>query len=405
MRSTSLTSALALTFGVGVLAPALPAAAAATPAPATTVAPAAAPAATSSAKALSRLKPGTVLRSSPMKLAPELAAVGTGRRISYVSTAIDGRHIVVSGAVLTPRKRTEKPGRRDTVAWAHGTEGIADRCAPSRSPILESDPTYLVYSRTVAGYLRRGWTVAATDYEGLGTPGPHPYLNGESEARGVIDSVRAARNLDRSLSKEWVASGHSQGGQAALWAGEAARYAKGLRLQGVVGMAAASELDAIAPFAVGTLSNGYLVIALYGLAAVDPTVRPEEILAAPAKERLAALEGCYADIIGGFADLTAEQLLVGGELRADLLAKFAAQSAAQKPGTAPVLLVQGTADQSVPEFITDIVAGKYCALGTTVAVKKYEGVNHDDIPVASGPDVHRWIADRFAHKRAPSTCS
>jgi hypothetical protein len=35
----------------------------------------------------------------------------------------------------------------------------------------------------------------ATDYPGLGTPGVHAYLMGESEGRAVLDSVRAARNL------------------------------------------------------------------------------------------------------------------------------------------------------------------------------------------------------------------
>ncbi|GLX99487.1 hypothetical protein Hesp01_74370 [Herbidospora sp. NBRC 101105] len=36
--------------------------------------------------------------------------------------------------------------------------------------------------------------MVATEYEGLGTPGPHPYLHGASEAYGVIDMVRAARS-------------------------------------------------------------------------------------------------------------------------------------------------------------------------------------------------------------------
>jgi hypothetical protein len=42
--------------------------------------------------------------------------------------------------------------------------------------------------------------VVQTDYEGLGTPGTHPYLNGPSEGRRVLDMVRAARRLDGSLS-------------------------------------------------------------------------------------------------------------------------------------------------------------------------------------------------------------
>ena len=40
-----------------------------------------------------------------------------------------------------------------------------------------------------------GYVLAATDYQGLGTPGPHPYLVGAAEAMNALDSVRAARNL------------------------------------------------------------------------------------------------------------------------------------------------------------------------------------------------------------------
>ena len=124
------------------------------------------------------------------------------------------RHIVVTGAILTPRKQTRS--EKDVIAWAHGTEGLADACAPSRFTTLSSDPTFPLYATTVKSFLDQGWTVAATDYAGLGSPGPHPYLIGNSEGRAIIDSVRAARQLDVSLSYNWVAIGHSQGGQGAL---------------------------------------------------------------------------------------------------------------------------------------------------------------------------------------------
>ncbi len=66
--------------------------------------------------------------------------------------------------------------------------------------------------------IEQGAVVAATDYPGLGTAGPHPYLVGDSEARAVIDSVRAAHSLpgvgDGNSFAVW---GHSQGGQASLY--------------------------------------------------------------------------------------------------------------------------------------------------------------------------------------------
>ena len=47
--------------------------------------------------------------------------------------------------------------------------------------------------------LTSGWpeayAVVQTDYEGLGTPGSHPYLVMDSEARDAVDMVRAARQV------------------------------------------------------------------------------------------------------------------------------------------------------------------------------------------------------------------
>jgi acetyl esterase/lipase len=96
----------------------------------------------------------------------------------------------------------------------------------------------------LADILAKGYVVVATDYPGLGTPGIHPYLIGISEARAVLDSVRAARNLPHTgASNRFAVWGHSQGGHAALYTGElAASYAPELRLVGVAAAAPATYL-------------------------------------------------------------------------------------------------------------------------------------------------------------------
>ena len=92
--------------------------------------------------------------------------------------------------------------------------------------------------------IEQGAVVAATDYPGLGTPGPHPYLVGDSEARAVIDSVRAARSLPNVGSgNSFAVWGHSQGGQASLYTGLIAKtYAPELNLVGVAAAAPATSL-------------------------------------------------------------------------------------------------------------------------------------------------------------------
>ena len=352
-------------------------------------------------------KPGTIVTSEPMELAPNLAAVATGKRITYVSSDPSGSPIVVSGAVLTPRPHIVQAHPDEAgkiVAWAHGTMGLADVCAPSRTDHLDL-PGFDDYSATAVGYLSQGWTVTATDYAGLGTPGLHPYIVGDSEGRAVIDSVRAARRLNPDVSDKWVVSGHSQGGQAAVFASELAdTYGKGLHLRGTVALAPASNLDLITPALAGTPLQGYLVMAIYGLSAVDPTVHPEQILAQPALDRVGVLEsGCFGEL-AAFADLAADELLVGGQLSDTLVAKFADSNPGAEPGNAPLLLVQGVDDDTIPFDLTEYLASQLCAFDQPVQLAEYPGAGHVDVLTASQADVIEYIDARFDREPAPSTC-
>ena len=108
----------------------------------------------------------------------------------YRSTAIDGKRVAVSGDVAVPKGKAPKGGW-PVITWAHGTVGIADACAPSK---IGTQANY--DSPLLNRWLKAGYAVVRTDYEGLGTPGPHPYLIGVSEGRSTLDMVRAARKLD-----------------------------------------------------------------------------------------------------------------------------------------------------------------------------------------------------------------
>jgi pimeloyl-ACP methyl ester carboxylesterase len=284
--------------------------------------------------------------------------------------------------------------------------GLADHCAPSRTDHLDL-PDFDDYSTTVASYLSQGWTVTATDYPGLGTPGLHPYVTGRSEGRSVIDSVRAARKLDPTLSDKWVVSGHSQGGQAAIFASELAEtYGKGLHLRGTVALAPASNLDLIVPALVGTPVQGYLVMAIYGLSALDSTVHPDEILAQPALDRVGVLEsGCFGEVIAAFADLTADDLLVGGQVSDALVAKFAEGNPAQVAANSPVMLVQGLDDDTIPTDLTQYLQSQLCGFDQPVQLTEYPGVGHVDVLAASQGDVIDYITARFKKEPAPSNCS
>jgi pimeloyl-ACP methyl ester carboxylesterase len=336
--------------------------------------------------------PGTVLSAKAATLPTELASLGTAKRVEYVTTDVFGRTTSATGLVITPT--TSKKNR--TVAWAHGTTGLADQCAPSANQAV----FWPEARAAIAELLKRGWTVAAPDYAGLGTPQPHPYLIGYSEARAVIDSVKAARNLDGKLSNQYVIDGHSQGGQAALFASQLApTYDGSLVLRGTVGIAPVSNVDLIAPYIPGTPNQGYLVMGLYGLATVDSTFNPFSVLAAPAQQQTTVLQsGCLNEILSAYSTLSATDLVNGGMLPQSVIDRLAQwDNPAQSAPSAPILIVQGTADDAVPY---DITAGPLLdelhAYSQPVDFVAIDGATHDGAVFDSVTTVADWIAGKFS---------
>ncbi|WP_344499534.1 lipase family protein [Streptomyces enissocaesilis] len=193
---------------------------------------------------------GEVIWSRPLAGPAALEEAARNELVLYRSEAVDGTPIAVSGVIALPQG--EPPtGGFPIVSWAHGTLGLADEGAPTRDgeDIARSLPEHHLINQAphalLNAFLARGWAVAMTDYEGLGTPGVHPYLLGQSEARGVLDIARAARGLHPEISERLAVVGHSQGGQAALFAAHhAPEWTPELDLRAVVALAPASHVTA-----------------------------------------------------------------------------------------------------------------------------------------------------------------
>jgi pimeloyl-ACP methyl ester carboxylesterase len=309
-----------------------------------------------------------------------------------VSTNVHGATITATGLVITPKLNR----KFKTVAWGHGTTGMADQCAPSTNRAV----FWPEARAAVRELLKRGWTVAAADYPGLGTPEAHPYLVGGATARTMIDSVRAARNLDPALSTQYVLDGHSQGGQGALFAGELApSYDGNLVLKGVAAIAPVSNVNLIAPAIPGTPNQGYLVMGLYGLAAVDPTFRPASVLTPLAVQKASVLEsGCLYEILAAYQNFAAAELVKNnGVVPDDVVAKLGRwDNPAQAPSSAPILIVQGTADEAVPYDITVVLVRQLRAYAQPVRPVPIEGADHEEAVFASTVLVADWITTRFA---------
>ena len=336
--------------------------------------------------------PGMVLSSATATLPTGLASLATGKRITYVSTDVNGSYITATGLIMTPTSNKQNK----IVVWAHGTTGLADQCAPSTNQNV-----FWPEARTaVAALLTRGFTVAAPDYPGLGTSQSHPYLIGASEARAIIDSAKAARNLDSALSTQYAIDGHSQGGQGALFANQMATgYDGNLVLKGTATIAPVSNVDAIAPMIPGTPNQGYLVMGLYGLAAVDSSFSPNSVLAPTAKTKTSSLNtGCLDEILAAYQSLTATQLLVGGALPDSVVAKLATRdNPAQTAPTAPILIIQGTDDDAVPYEIThDMLLPELEAYTQPVTFQEITGATHDSSVTLSADTVATWLMAHFS---------
>jgi pimeloyl-ACP methyl ester carboxylesterase len=333
--------------------------------------------------------PGTVVRSETMNAPfPESQAW----RVMYTSSGINGEPIVVTGMVFAPTSPVPSGGR-PVVSWAHPTTGIEDQCAPSRSP----KPYYDVQG--LSEFLDLGWVVVATDYQGLGTDGMHPYLVGASEAQGTIDIVRAAQNLpETGASPNYFVFGHSQGGQAALFSGQiASTYAPELHLLGVAAAAPAGLLVPLFQADKDTLAGA--VLGSYAVTSWSDIFGYEEstvVKASLSKRVHAVSEKCVvggsrlSDIELGINDLILKGRMWSADpaITAPWASQFALNTAAQSPIAAPLLLTQGTADKIITPSTTAELTAMYVGMGNTQATEQVmEGVDHMKAGKASVPYV------------------
>jgi acetyl esterase/lipase len=359
--------------------------------------------------ALKTQPPGTLISVEPYTPSIQGAAA---YRVLYNSTDIYGDIIPVSGVVYIPLA-PPPPGGRNTVAWAHPTTGIAPGCAPS----LDAGGTGAIsLADSIPGldqFISAGDIVAATDYQGMGVPGVHPYLIGDSEGRGILDSVRAARHLPGAYANgKFAVWGHSQGGQAALFAGQMAKpYAPELSLVGVA--AAAPPTDMKGEFAEpfhsdsGRLLGAYLYYSwsITYHVPVTTLVYPQAV---PAMDKAASK--CINSLGQGI-----NAILAASALNPVFLAHSPGDtphwtslldenSPGLAPAGAPLLIVQGSKDPTVEPHWTRSFVAKVCAQHETLDYVEFKGVKHLMIAYKSAPLVSAWIADRFTGAKPPDNC-
>lgn len=318
---------------------------------------------------------GTVIRSEKLTFLLDpldaTSLVRNATRVLYTTTNRRGKAIAASGTVLVPNAPWIGLGSRPVVAYAPGTQGMADRCAPSRlfSEGIEYEGV------GIEALLQRGYAVAMPDYEGLGTVGVHTYMDRVSQGRATLDVVRAAQRLpDTGLTSSSPVGimGYSQGGGAAASAAElASSYAPNLRVRGAVVGAVPADLAKVATNLDGGLYSAFAFFALRGLSAsydvdLSPYLNDEGRATSDQVET-----ECVFDLLD-HAFVRSSSLSADGQPMSALMGvePFRSIVEAQRIGTIkpafPVLVTHSALDDVIPYSVGKAMARSWCTKGANV---------------------------------------
>lgn len=332
--------------------------------------------------------------------APALTAAGRNYVVLYRSTGSNGKPVAVSGLVSVPKGKAPKRGW-PVISYDHGTTGIADQCAPSRDSADNPAHLYNAYIYPLLNrWLKAGFAVVRTDYQGLGTPGVHQYLVGTAEGRSTLDMVRAARELQPAIGKRFAISGHSQGGHAALWgAALAPKYTPELKLRGTVAFAPASHISELLSLvsAVTTPGGGLSGEAALVLRGVD-SARPGLALSTLLTDKLAAR---YPDTLSKCLPQLSQADSLGGLAPADFFKSGADTSAFVKALDAsdpenltirsPLAIEQGEKDTTVLPALTDQLVEALRGRGGKIAYAKYADATHAGVVVDGADHATKYL--------------
>lgn len=360
-------------------------------------------------------KPGVLLRTESLPREMSLPSAGKALRILYSSTGWpDAKPITVSGALFVPKGKPPKGGW-PLIAWAHGTTGYADVCAPSAMPRSDRDRKYL------DAWLADGYAIVATDYQGLGTAGPHPYLQYRPEGMSVLDSIRAVQGKYSDLSRAVLTMGQSQGSGAAIGAALIAPdYAPELKIKGTVATGIVAETDAVgsapqvkdpdlyaAPKAYGNSAFEALFF-LGTVRSTDPAkIKPEDYVSKAGWPLLQnAQHRCFRDLV---KDAEAMKITMAAFYKRpiDDLEAIAAKTG-KFPSVhvkTPVFVGTGLADVMAQTSKQYNFVSAMCAAGTAVQWHYYAHATHGSAVPRSRADSPAFVAAVMHDQPVSNMCS
>lgn len=354
---------------------------------------------------------GDVIRSEAMTVHGGLQA--KAQRIMYLTRNTHGEQIAVTGTVLTPHSPWLGLGPRPVIGYAVGTQGLADQCAPSKQ--LETGLEY--EGLYISGLLMRGYGVAVTDYEGLGTPGEHTYVNRAAQGQAVLDSVRAAQRLpaaDLPDNGPVATFGYSQGGGASASAAELQpTYAPELKLKAAYAGAVPAELKSVGKSLDGSYAVALLGYAVSGLEAAYPDkIDLSQYLNEKGMQLLEdGRKECLVESLALHAFTKSETLTKDGRPVAAYMDEEPFNSLVneqrlgnRKPAV-PTLVLHSQLDDIVPFEQGRQMARDWCAKGARVQFQSLQLPTHVGAIPNTAPYVFPWLEAALASPLPPpSNC-
>ncbi|WP_286306319.1 alpha/beta fold hydrolase [Polynucleobacter sp. HIN5] len=367
-------------------------------------------------------------------------------KIAYISSDVAGRKTISTGMIVAPVGPAAKEGR-PILAWAHGTTGTAQNCGPSQviNPAAPLNQYFLVGGNSWTDYgipnleefIKEGYVVVATDYQGLGGGGKHQYAVAGTNGRDLINSARAAISMkDTGASKRTIFYGWSQGGGATIAAASLGAYlnqngsvADDLQVLGFVAMAPddaavmlpnANKDQATADKALNGLIKlfsdnvfnfSHFAMTIWGTQAAYPNLKLTDLFTDQgAKVVDQVLSNKCMHVVSdtfNYAYGTEFKTLLRDKPNntiAWIKALIDGSVPPVKP-IAPVVIYWGTKDTAVPPIMHELYQKQMCAMGANIERIQLPGQQtHFSTPGVSAPMYLQWVKDRIADKPLANAC-
>lgn len=367
-------------------------------------------------------------------------------RIAYISSDINERPTISTGLVIAPQGKAPKGGR-PIVAWSHGTTGTAQSCGPSQvqDPAQDLNQYFLIGGTSwtdfgvpaATDFIKQGYVLVATDYQGLGGGGQHQYIVTRTQGRDLINSIRAVGSMKLAGSnKKAVIYGWSQGGASVIAAASMPDYINkkntvydGIEIIGAVAMAPldmavimppnAANDDATAnkvmqelqtQFSNNPFNFAHMSMNFWAMPAAFPELKLTDLYTAQGVQALNAIfsKKCMhvgADTINFNMGDTYKSTINPQPLNARgwVKAMIAASNPPEKP-VAPVVVYWGDKDTTVPPVMSQRYQKAKCAIGGNVQSVELPGKNHFTTPPTAQPMFTQWIKDRVDGKPVTDGC-